>query len=92
MHTTPLLCAGLPSRTAQPVAVRCSRQGTVGEEQQELSEAYGLDVLRVPPHRPSRRIDLPLDPFIYEDVGWARHQATSSLRLQRSWDAQGDMG
>jgi preprotein translocase subunit SecA len=34
--------------------------GTAAAQAGELWEAYGLDVVRVPPHRPSRRADAPL--------------------------------
>lgn len=35
----------------------------------ELAEAYGLEVARVPPHRPSRRVDHPNQAYFFRQVG-----------------------
>jgi len=35
--------------------------GTAVTEAEEFEEAYGLPVVRIPPHRPSKRIDYPLN-------------------------------
>lgn len=40
-------------------------QGTAVTEEEELEEVYGLKVLRVPPHRPSRRRDNLMECYIY---------------------------
>ena len=43
--------------------------GTAATEAEEFSEAYGVTVVRVPPHRPSRRVDSPT--VVYVGVqGW----------------------
>lgn len=34
-------------------------QGTAATEEEEFFETYGLSVVQVPPHRPSRRRDHP---------------------------------
>ena len=45
--------------------------GTAATEAEEFSEAYGLTVVRIPPHRPSRRKDHP--PVVYlTSEGWRR--------------------
>lgn len=44
-------------------------QGTASTEALELGETYGLDVVRVPPHRPSRRVDHPMRVFYMAEVG-----------------------
>ncbi|KAL4434485.1 hypothetical protein ABPG75_000926 [Micractinium tetrahymenae] len=41
--------------------------GTGATEEVEFSEAYGLPVVRVPPHRPSQRRDHPLQLYFYEE-------------------------
>ncbi|KAL4419083.1 hypothetical protein ABPG77_002224 [Micractinium sp. CCAP 211/92] len=41
--------------------------GTGATEEAEFSEAYGLAVVRVPPHRPSRRRDHPMQLYFYEE-------------------------
>lgn len=47
----------------------CGMTGTAMTEAEEFSEAYGLDVIRIPPHRPSKRIDHKPEVFISQ-VGW----------------------
>lgn len=44
--------------------------GTASIESAEFEESYGLQVVRVPPHRPSRRVDIPNE--IYPSrLGWS---------------------
>jgi preprotein translocase subunit SecA len=43
--------------------------GTAATEAEELGEAYGLAVVRVPPHRPARRVDRPAEVFL-SPAGW----------------------
>ncbi len=50
----------------------CALQGTAFTEQAELLETYGLQVLRVPPHRPSVRKDHPMRVFTFKEVGFSR--------------------
>ena len=52
-------------------------QGTAATEAAELSEAYGLSVVGVPPHRPSRRADHPMRCFAFEQA--------SALRCEHVW-------
>ena len=40
-------------------ATVCGMTGTAAEAAREFRAAYGLPVVTVPPHRPSRRVDLP---------------------------------
>lgn len=47
-------------------------QGTASTEALELGETYGLDVVRVPPHRPSQRVDHPMRVFYLAHVGLLR--------------------
>eukprot|EP00887_Chlorella_sp_A99_P000634 scaffold5.g634.t1 len=46
--------------------------GTASTEQEELAEAYGLSILRVPPHRPSARVDRPLECYYFQQAGLLR--------------------
>lgn len=43
--------------------------GTASTEAEEFADAYGLRVVRVPPHRPSKRIDHSPEVFVSR-VGW----------------------
>ena len=70
-------------------------QGTAAPVSEELHEAYGLEVVRVPPHRPRVRVDHPLRTVWIREVrggrvGRARYNpptrtwppaSTSALRL-----------
>lgn len=81
----------LPGGFAQPVApgncVTCAArmvpQGTAVTEMMELNESYRLNVVRVPPHRPSARIDRPMRCFYFEKVGWAEHLQQPSVQPGR---------
>ena len=45
--------------------------GTASIESAEFEESYGLQVIRVPPHKPSRRVDLPTEIFPSR-LGWTQ--------------------
>ena len=45
--------------------------GTAVTEAEEFEEAYGLPVVRIPPHRPSRRTDTPLNVYSRRE-DWSR--------------------
>lgn len=64
-------CPPTPIRRLPPPP-RPPPQGTGATEAQDFSEAYGLDVVRVPPHRPSRRVDHPMALSYFREVrlGW----------------------
>ena len=68
-------CAAPCHNTASGTSMEL--QGTAATQAEELSEAYRLDVVRVPPHRRSARTDLPLQGFYFQEVsegvpaGWA---------------------
>ncbi|PRW59265.1 pre translocase subunit [Chlorella sorokiniana] len=53
--------------------------GTGFTELQELDETYGLAVVRVPPHRPSVRVDSPMRLFMFEE---GRDKALLKLLLE----------
>lgn len=59
-------------------------QGTGATEEAEFSEAYGLAVVRVPPHRPSRRRDHPMQLYFYEEVGAAACTVDGAVLLRAS--------
>ena len=66
-----MCCLRLASRNIS-IGTACAcvvLQGTAATQAAELSDAYGLDVVRVPPHRPSARIDHPLKGFMFQQVG-----------------------
>lgn len=56
-----------------------SPQGTASTEEMEFGEAYRLSVVHVPPHRPSRRADTPLQMYIYGQVGGVGAPAVTLL-------------
>lgn len=81
--------AGSPGRigAALPVLSPTARtprlaapQGTAATEQLEFAEAYGLNVVRVPPHRPSRRTDHATETFFFKQVRSAAGPALGPLR------------
>ncbi len=48
----------------------CGMSGTIAESRGELARVYGLNVVRVPLRRPSRRIDLGQRVFLHRDRQW----------------------
>jgi hypothetical protein len=65
---------------SMPVSVCAVLQGTAATEEEEFSEVYGLSVVRVPPHKPSIRIDHPTQLMVFSEVG-----AGAGGREGRGW-------
>jgi len=78
-----------PSRTAGSITFQAffrfygrlaGMTGTAASEAEELGLVYGLDVVRIPPHRPSRRVDRP--PSLYFQA--AAKEAMLALLVRRA--------
>ena len=72
--------------TLPPSLLSSPPQGTASTEAMELSEAYGLSVVTVPPHRPSRRVDHAMRCFAFEQ---ARTRSVGLCLCAGSCDARG---
>ena len=59
--------------------------GTAREIAAELKATYDLDVLRVPTHRPSRRVRMPDRSHADDDTRWAAGASRGASRWPRKW-------